>query len=224
MALKDPDTALAYLDKIPDSADSRELPRIGTSALLNGGSQMDRFEDLLGKVSPKLRPYLLEAGFSCRPNADPAKWLPRLDELSAEQRLNAVGGLASGWAANDPQAAIAWASSLTDPTQRENALGNAMTTWATLDIYESSQWVNALPPGKTRDVAAQNLARSLTNSSPEAAWTWALSIQSPDNRLSAMQLAYMGLNKKDPAIAEQYLQDPKITAAEADALRKNSGR
>ena len=64
MAWKDPDTALAYLDKIPDSADNREILQNGTRALLNGGSQMDRFEDLLGKISPKLRPYLLEAGFS----------------------------------------------------------------------------------------------------------------------------------------------------------------
>ena len=227
MAWKDPDTALAYLDKIPDSAESRELLQNGTRALLNGGSQMDRVEDLLGKISPKLRPYLLEAAFSFgirNGNADPAKWLPRLNELPAEQRLNAAGGLASGWAASDPQAAIAWATSLTDPSQRENALGSAMTTWATADIYESSQWVNALPPGKTRDVAAQNVARSLTNSSPEAAWTWALSVQTPANRMDALSLAYMGLTQKDPAIAKQFLQDAKLSATEVSALQKQFGR
>ena len=227
MAWKDPDTALGYLEKIPDTADGRELLQNGTRALLNGGSQMDRIEDLLGKISPKLRPYLLESGFSygvANGNVDPAKWIPRLAELPAEQRARAVGGLASGWAASDPQAAIAWASALTDPTQREQALGSSMTTWAMADIYESSQWVNALPPGKTRDIAAQNIARSLTDSAPEAAWTWALSVQTPENRMNALQLAYMGLTQKDPAIAKQFLQDAKLSPAEATALQKQFAR
>ena len=219
MAWRDPDTALAYLEKIPDTADGRELLQNGTRALINGGTQMDRFEDLLGKISPKLRPYLLEAGIG-NGHVDPEKWIPRLAELSADQRANAVAPFASSWAANDPQAAIAWASSLTDPAQREQALGSAMTTWATADIYESSQWVNSLSPGKTRDIAAQNLARSLTNSSPEAAWTWALSVQTPENRMNALQLAYMGLTQKDPAMAKQFLQDAKLTPAEAAALQK----
>ncbi len=230
MAWKDPDTALAYLDKIPDSADNREILQNGTRALLNGGSQMDRFEDLLAKISPKLRPYLLESAFSFgigNPNGsniDPAKWIPRLAELPADQRAAAVAPLASSWAASDPQAAIVWASALTDPTQRELALGSAMTTWAMADIYESSQWVNSLPPGQTRDIAAQNLSRGLMNSSPEAAWTWALSVQTPQNRLNALSLAYMGLTQKDPAIAKQFLQDAKLSPAEAAALKAQFAR
>ena len=227
LSYKEPEAAMAWLEKLPDTEENRQFFQQGAMGLLNGGSQMDRFEDLLGKVSPKLRPYLLESGFSFgvgNGHADPVKWLPRLNELPAEQRPHAVSALAGGWAGSDPQAAIAWASALTDSAQREQALGSAVMTWATADIYESSQWVNALPPGKTRDVAAQNVARSLTNSSPEAAWTWALSIQRQENRMNALQLAYMGLRQKDPAIAQQLLQDAKLPADVADALRRQFDR
>ena len=58
----------------------------------------------------------------------------------------------------------------------------AMGEWALAEIDESSRWINALPPGKTRDVAPENLVGSLSKSSPETAWTWALSVQTPESR------------------------------------------
>lgn len=230
MAWKEPDTALAYLEKLPFNEENKQLFQQGVSSLLNGGSQMDRFEDLLGKISPKLRPMLLEAGFSQglwnisrNGGFDPATWIPRLSELPAEQRGNAVGGLARGWATVDPQSAIEWASTLTDSGQRNQALGGAVSAWAEADIYESSQWVNSLPAGLTRDTATQSLVGTLSNSAPETAWTWALSVTDSDYRRNALMMAYMGLTRKDPAIARQLLQEAKLPAAEASALQ-NPGR
>jgi hypothetical protein len=226
MAWKEPDTALAYLDKLPFTDENRPLLQQGVSSLLNGGSQMDRFEDLLAKISPNLRPLLLESGFNYGVGngyVDPAKWIPRLNELPAEQRVNAVGSLARGWASSDPQGAIEWASSLTDPAQRDQALGSAIGSWAQSDIYESTQWVNKLPAGKTRDMATQNIVGALINTAPEDAWTWALSVTTPDNRRNALQMAYMGLTRKDPAIAKQLLQDAHLSDGEASALQKQFG-
>jgi hypothetical protein len=227
MAWKEPDTALAYLDKIPLNDENRPLIQQGVSSLLNGGSQMDRFEDLLTKISPTLRPFLLESGFGYgmrNGSVDPAKWIPRLAELPDSQRLNAVGSLAHGWAVNDPQAAIEWASSLTDPAQREQAIGSAVGGWASADIYESSEWINSMPKGGTRDIATQHLVGALSNSAPESAWTWAMSIATPQNRINALQIAYMGLTRKDPVIAKQLLQDANLTPAESDALKRQFNR
>jgi hypothetical protein len=228
MAWKEPDVALGYLDKIPDTGpENKQIIENGVRSLLNGGSQMERFEDLLEKISPKLRPYLLQSGFSFglgNGSIDPAKWIPRLEEIPSEQRANAVSGLARGWAASDPQAALEWASTLTDPAQRDQAIGGAVAGWANADVYESSQWINSLPAGETRDVATTNLVATLINSAPESAWTWALSVQKPENRMSALQLAYMSLTRKDPAIAKQLLQDANLSASETDALKKQFGR
>ncbi|MEO7318345.1 MAG: hypothetical protein ABIZ56_05095, partial [Chthoniobacteraceae bacterium] len=129
MAYKEPEVAMAWLDKLPDTEENRQFFQQGAMGLLNGGSGIDRFEEVLGKVSPKLRPYLLESAFSSASGIkafDPAKWISRIDEMSAVQRPNAIAGFVNGWAASDPQAAIAWASSLTDSTEREQAIGNAV--------------------------------------------------------------------------------------------------
>ena len=227
IAHQEPDAALAYLDKIPDTAENRELLQNGTRALFDGGGGMDRVEDFLAKISPKLRPYLLENAFASGFGSgvvDPAKWIPRLAEISAGQRMNAIDGLAIGWTASDPQAAIAWAASLTDPAQQEQALSSAARAWARADIHELSQWINSLAPGRTRDIGVQGLAKALNYSEPEAAWKWALSIETPENRLSALQLAYEGLARKDPAIAKQFLQDAKLSPTEASALKKQFGQ
>jgi hypothetical protein len=67
----------------------------GTRSLVNGGSQMDRFEGLLAKASPKIRQYLLDVGFQSGMmyvgsgqtiDFKPDVWLARLDELPDERK------------------------------------------------------------------------------------------------------------------------------------------
>ncbi|MHA3772387.1 hypothetical protein ACXR0O_12710 [Verrucomicrobiota bacterium sgz303538] len=233
IAWKEPNVALKFLEKLSDSPESEELLEQGTRSLINGGSQMYRIEELLSKASPKIRPYLLETGFqygfgfydpSRGAALDPTRWLQRLDELPADRRVNAVSGLARGWASSDPQAAINWAMSLTDPAQREQAFGAAASAWAGSDPYESARWINSLPAGANRDTAARSLVGALSDSEPETAWTWALGIETPGQRMGALQIAYMGLRKKDPAIAKQLLQSANLSPAETQLLLKNSGQ
>jgi len=63
MGWTDPDTAVAYLEKLPDTAENRQSFERAMRSLL-GYRQKDRFEDLFAKASPKLRPYLLASGFT----------------------------------------------------------------------------------------------------------------------------------------------------------------
>ena len=92
--------------------------------------------------------------------------------------------------------------------------------WATVDVYSSSQWINSLPSGEARDSAVQGLVRALTISAPEDAWTWALSVQASGNRLSALQVAYTGLTKRDPARAQQFLQSADLSSDEIAAVQQ----
>ena len=223
IAWKEPDKALGYLDKIPDTPENRQLLEQGTRSVINGGSQMNRFEELLSKASPKIRPLLLEAGFQFggrNAGADAARWTQRLSELPSERQANAVGSLASGWAQVDPEAAIQWALSLPDAGQRDRALQNATGTWAAADPYEASAWINSLPAGKDRDIATRNLVGALSAAEPETAWTWALSIGSSEQRRSALELAYMGMVKKDAALARNFLQSSDLPAEQKSALLK----
>jgi hypothetical protein len=226
IAWKEPDAALEYLEKLPDTPANRQILETGTRSLINGGSQMHRFEELFEKASPTIRTYLIETGFTYGTDAigaDPQRWLARLDELPAEKRVNALSGLARGLATNDPQRAIEWALSLKDPTQRDQAFGAVASTWAMNDVYEAATWIDSLPSGENRDNATRGLVSALSFSEPESAWTWALSIGTPGARLSALQLAYMGLEKKDPKIAQQLLQSAPFTPEESKMIaRKNT--
>jgi hypothetical protein len=222
---KEPDVALEFLEKLPDSPENRQLLEQGTRSLINSGSQMNRFEELLGKASSKIRPILLETGFQYGfqygqqgNNLNPAQWVERLNELAPEKRANAMAGLARGWAAQDPQAAVNWALALPDEAQRQQTLNSAVATWVSADLYEASEWINSLPSGSTRDTAARNVVGSLAGSEPESAWTWALSITTPEQRAGALQIAYAGLRKKDPAIAQKMLEGSNLSAAETKSL------
>ena len=221
VAWKEPGTALEWIERIPDTPENKAIIEQGTRSLFNGGSQMDRFEDLFAKASPRMRVSLIEAGFSYGRealSADPALWLSRLDALPGDRRTNAIGGLASGWAANDPAKAIEWATALPDQNERGSALSAATAGWAQADPIEAAQWLNTLPAGTDRDIGAQGLVGALMNSEPESAWTWARSIADPARRLSALQLAYLGLRQKDPAIAKQMIDSANLSRGEIDAI------
>ncbi len=229
IAYKEPMVALEFLDKLPEGPESKELLNRGAQSMLNGGQQMHRFEEFLAKASPKLRPYLIEAGFQfgfeyidSQRNAmiDPAPWTSRINELPPERREYAVMGLARSWAQNDPLAALKWAQSLQEPAHRTGALGAAVSKWAETDPYETAEWINSLPKGGERDIATTGLVLSLSQSEPESAWSWALSIESGDKRTMALQHAYTALQQKDPAIAQQLLSGAELTATERQMLQR----
>lgn len=235
MGWKEPDAALAYLEKLPDSPENLALLEQGArSMIFQGGAQKDNVsrrknnvEELLAKASGKLRPFLIEAGLIrpiIRSASDPAKWVARLNELPPERRVNGIGGLARGWAANDPQGATQWALSIEEPQQRMQAIGAATSSWATADRYETAEWINSLPAGADRDTAAVSLVGALGQSEPETAWTWALSMQTPQQRQNALQLAVTMLQKKDPAFARQMVLGAHLPAAESKALLQHFGQ
>jgi hypothetical protein len=227
---KDPDLGLEFLDRMADTPENKELIQQGARSLVNGGSQMERFEGLLAKASPKLRPYLLEVGFQSGMmymgrgeqvvDFKPDVWISRLNELPEDRKQNAVNGIAQGWAATDPEAALKWATALADPVQRQQAFVGAISSWVNSDVYEASAWINTLPKGNDRDSAAQSLANSLSRSQPETAWTWAMSIDNNEARRSALQFAYWGLQKKDSAIADQMLKSANLSEPEIEAISK----
>ncbi len=219
---KAPDTALDYLDRVPDLPEDRKLIEDGSRNLLNGRNAMNRFEDFLANASPKMRPYLIEAALSGYEGigADAPRWADRIAELPADRQGKAIAGLARTWAGADPQAAIQWALAQPDPANRDAALNASAKTWAAGDLREAAAWINAQPVGINRDVATRGLVAGIAHSQPESAWTWALSIQTPAQKVGALQSAYAGLRNKDFGMAEQLLQSAHLPPADAKTVRQ----
>ncbi len=222
MGYKEPDVAIAFLEKIADTPENALLLERGTSSLVNGGSRLDLIDGLIDKASPKIRGRLIESGLmygAMNVGNDAQKWVARLNEIPTERRASAASRLANGWAMSDPQAAIKWASTLPETGGRDGALATIAGTWAGNDPHEAARWVDTLPQGNGRDIASQSLVNSLARAEPETAWTWAMSIQSEQTRFDAMRMAYMGLRKKDPAIAEQMLSSANLPPDKLENFR-----
>ena len=60
---------------------------------------------------------------------------------------------------------------------------------------------------------------ALARSEPQAAWDWALSIKSEQLRFGSIQMAYLGMKKKDAATAEQMLDGANLQPELVKALR-----
>ena len=224
IAANEPDTALAYLEKLPDSLENRKAFETGTRGLFINGNGMNRIEDFLATASPKMRAYLIESALtrnSASIGADAPLWVDRLGELPADRRVKAVAGLAEGWASADPQSALQWALAQPDPEQRDAALNGSAKAWASSDLRGAAAWINAQPIVGSRDAATRGLVGGIAYTQPESAWTWALSIQTPAQKIGALQSAYAGLRRKDPALAEQFLQSANLPPADAKTVRTN---
>ena len=219
---KAPDEALEYLEKMPDSPENRKLLEDGTRNLINGRDAMNRFEDFLAKAAPTVRPYLIAAALSGYDSVDVGTplWVDRINELPADRQGKAIAGLARSWARADPQAAIQWALSQPDPANRDAALNASATEWASSDLREAAAWINAQPVGLNRDIATRGLVGGIAYSQPESAWTWALGIQTPAQKIGALQSAYKGLRNKDSGMAEQFLQNANLPPADAKTVRQ----
>ncbi len=222
MGYKDPENALTFLDKIPDTPANASLFQMGISSLFNGGSRMDLFEGLYEKAPEKFRARMLEAGFQNGGKfmaSEPERWVARLNELPADRRNSASSRLAATWALTDPSAAIKWASILPKDGGRESAIQSIASTWAYADPHNAAQWVNTLPQGATRDSASQSIVAVFARTEPQAAWDWALSIKSEQLRIGSIQLAYTGMKKKDAATAEQMLDSANLPPERVKAIR-----
>jgi hypothetical protein len=221
---REPQVALSFLDQIADTPENKKVFDSGLGSIINGGSRMDQIEELLDKASPKLRPRLIEiAIMNGRDSvgANPTPWIERLNAIPAERRSNAIANLAGAWAANDPDAAVQWASSLSEGKARDGAFGFIADAWAVYDPHGAARWADTLPPGAGRDRASGSIVDALVKTQPEAAWAWAASIQSPELRTDALESAYAALIKKDPSLAEETLASAGLSEAEITALRKS---
>lgn len=219
---REPVAALGFLDKLPYTPENAEVLNRGLRSIFNGGTRMDLFEELLDNTSLNLRPRLIETAISDGTEHignDAAHWIERLSEIPAERRASATSNLARAWAANDPEAAVEWVSSLSNAAGRDLALGGIADAWVEHDLHEAARWVDTLATGAGRDNASQSLVRALMKSQPETAWTWAVNIQSPEQRANSLQLAYVGLRNRDPALAEETLTSAELPEAEIKALR-----
>jgi hypothetical protein len=89
--------------------------------------------------------------------SDPARgaeWLARSRIKHSEAM---VGGLAYVWAAQEPEAAAAWALNLRDPVGQSRALRELARSWSMGNASNALQWAMSVPDRALRDDALHGL-------------------------------------------------------------------
>ncbi|HUF60809.1 MAG TPA: hypothetical protein VMN36_01930 [Verrucomicrobiales bacterium] len=221
-AWKEPETALRWLEESSGSLDSEDVSQVIVSTF-NGGSNLPAVEAVLDRAPEGLREMLLLQSFSYLGSQDAGSlepWIERLDQLPVEKRPEASAAVARQMASVDPNRAIAWAGSLTDPEQSMHALSGAVSSWAGMDSYECSEWIAELPAGSWRDHAARALADSIVQAEPDSAWHWAKTIQDPELRAPALERAFHLMESRDPQSANAWLHDPALPDSDRAALTR----
>ncbi|MDB6136657.1 MAG: hypothetical protein JWM59_4900 [Verrucomicrobiales bacterium] len=219
---QNPELTLAIAKEQPDTEEGRKtLDRLAQS-LINGGSRLGRVEAMLPDVPPAMRTRLVAMTFNfLNPDnfGSASQWLPRLNEVPAENRLGATEQLARAWAAKSPEEAAAWTLNL-PAEHRPTVVGTVADGWLKRDSLAASEWIAALPVGPDRDAGARSLVNEVADDSPAEAWEWAVSIGDSPQRVQAAGRALSAVIKRDPQEALHWIDRSALADAEKQQLRQ----
>jgi hypothetical protein len=97
---------------------------------------------------------------------------------------------------------------------------NVVQSWASTDIAATAAWIEKLPQSPARDSAALAYAQRISGPDPSAAMEWALSAAEGDTRRNALATIYLQWQRKQPAAAQEWLQNaPALSAEEAEYFK-----
>lgn len=107
-----------------------------------------------------------------------------------------LSSLASEWAEDDPQAAIAWARQLEDPSDQRRALGSVMWRYAR-DDPEAAKALYLSLDAEQQGHLDDNIIRPLTQRDPLEAMAWIDSLPGDVNRTELREQAYQEWARQD---------------------------
>lgn len=209
-----PEEALALAEGLC-ARDPELYPDHGYSLVsaLGGAGRFDlalRFarEERAG-VDEDTRSKWLKAVFAAWAAKEPGAALGALQRLEGEnQRFEALDSYASARAKGDPVGLAETLRAMPEGPERNSILGQALRAWTDADPLSASAWLEKQSPSAVLDpgIAAVASTASRTNRSPEAALSWAESIEDPELRSRTLHDVLRDWAQKDPACVLGYLK------------------
>ena len=218
----DPALALKLVAELPAGKEGDESVRAIAASLLFSDGQIEWLDGLLARAPERLAQPLIEVAFKYLSGEnidDPQKWSDWLPQTPADQRARLTAQLASAWAQQTPEEALAWVSALPAGDARSTAVSAAARAWIDKDSYGASEWITSLLPGPDKDSASASLVRVIAADSPAEAWQWALSMSDPSARKNTAVNTLDLMQKSDPVTARQWLEAASFTAEEKTEMR-----
>ena len=106
----------------------------------------------------------------------------------------------------DPTGSYEWMRESVSAEQFAETFANAIGTWARTDFNAAGAWLGRQPSSPERDAAMSTFARTVASIDPEAAATWAASIDDEQTRSKAINVT-LGYWKRTDAKAAKEWED-----------------
>lgn len=184
-ARRDPQLVLAHFNELPDAARA-EFAKEAFLALPPG--QAAKYPWLINAIGDAH----MHGELGARLTAAPEAYAPMIAAMTPEMFGRFRNEFVSSWAANDPEAAARWLTTLPDPGEQGRSAAVLTRTWADYDIDAAAAWVAGLPDGQARDGAASALAYLLAASSRAEALNWARVVRDPATRAKVVEAVSQG--------------------------------
>jgi hypothetical protein len=117
-----------------------------------------------------------------------------------------VSRLAGQWISSDPQGALGWFDSLTDPKLKEQVAGAMIDNLPKDDLATSLKLLDTMPPGFFQNQALSRIGRNWAQTDQNAALDWANVQTDPEVKSEILGGVIQGMSVKDPNSAFQLVQ------------------
>lgn len=150
----------------------------------------------------------------------------RLDSIDDPEVLSAtVPDFAQELARKDPQAALQFASKYEDnPDLYARAMAEAIEEWAEKDPYEAGLYLNEQPASPALDRAVAEYSREAARVDPDAAMTFAISVQDDGLRADTIRRVAQDWSRSSPDGYAAWAEANPEIAPSAEQLQQRGQR
>lgn len=117
-----------------------------------------------------------------------------------------ISRLAGQWISSDPQGALGFYGSLTDPKLKEQVAGEMIDNLPKDDLATSLKLLDTMPPGFFQNQALSRIGLNWAQTDQKAALNWANQQTDPEVKTRILGGLIEGMSVKDPNSAFQLVQ------------------
>lgn len=206
----DPTAATTWLASRPDATPMQSL-----AVADYWSSNYDGFQQLVASLpdSPWKQNLIQQTGEEMSRNdpQDAVKLAQQMQSGNAQTYL--MQAVASNWISTDPNGALDWINSVTDPAMRDQLIASAAQSYALTDPVQAATWlVTSVNSSQTVNDATLNILRTWVTKDPAQAADWVSQFPEGSLQVNGIQIVSQYWSQTDPDAAAAWVQ--KLSGAQ----------
>jgi len=214
-----PDAAIKRFDELDPGTRQMAFAGMCQSALMDDSKRqmlLDKINSMPDDAEKTSSRQMLLSQWAVFSPDEATDWVSKQPTAEQKSLRESVG---SALMMSDPKKGAAFMMEGVSAEDKPQRCSDVVGPWSMMDPKGAAAWLDTQGSGPELDQARQTLVSTLTRSNPEAAMNQAQAITDADKRFSAISSAYGAWSKKDPAAADQTLQNAGLTAEQVQSIR-----